>query len=240
VPNAVNVAKTSNLLGTVLAAGLGLAACGSLGLDGIRVGGGVGGNSHVGVGVGVSVGAPAAADEESREAASLIRIPTRPPSPARGEQVYARVCGTCHGAGGRGDGPEAEDLAITVPDFTDPEFMRGWSPADFYLVLREGRGHQGMPPWGETLGDSVLWDLIAWAWTRRLPSPGRELDGCRGCHLADPESSMASALSEPARLIYRRDEELAATLSAIAGHPGRDQPHRTALLARWLAFERPR
>ncbi|MFT4569512.1 MAG: hypothetical protein ACI8TX_002627 [Hyphomicrobiaceae bacterium] len=133
--------------------------------------------------------------------------------------------------------------------------MAGRSPAEFYLVLREGHrddhrdDHRdglldgGMPPWGDALGETALWDQIALAWTRRMPSPPPEMARCRGCHTPDPDLMSASDLVSPASLIFRSDDELAAAVSALTTlttHPGHDDLARTALLARWLAYETPR
>ena len=37
---------------------------------------------------------------------------------ADGETLYGNLCASCHGPGGRGDGPVAEALSVAVPDLT--------------------------------------------------------------------------------------------------------------------------
>jgi mono/diheme cytochrome c family protein len=40
-----------------------------------------------------------------------------------GEVLYQENCSRCHGAAGKGDGPNAESLSMEVADFTDQKKM---------------------------------------------------------------------------------------------------------------------
>lgn len=98
-------------------------------------------------------------------AAGLLAGCVEEPTPAN--TVFAENCAACHGADGRGDGPAATGLGVTVPDLTvlaannDGEFPweRVMSTIDGY-----SRGaHQArvMPEFGATedLGDMVVFEV---------------------------------------------------------------------------------
>src|SRR5688572_18936068 len=56
----------------------------------------------------------------------------------RGEKVYSSVCWTCHGRYGRGDGPAAPEVALSLPDFTDSARWTNRSSAQVLERLRSG------------------------------------------------------------------------------------------------------
>jgi hypothetical protein len=72
-----------------------------------------------------------------------------------GAQLFAQFCASCHGAGGRGDGPVAPTLKIEVPDLTRL-IRRAGDPFPVESVRRivDGRqvlaahGARRMPVWG--------------------------------------------------------------------------------------------
>lgn len=89
------------------------------------------------------------ADEAAAGPAELV---------ARGELLYRLHCRSCHGGEGRGDGPLAKDLAVSVADLTrlaaDGEFPEGR-----LARVIDGRadvaahGSREMPIWGLSLRD---------------------------------------------------------------------------------------
>jgi len=118
-------------------------------------------------GPGVPIPIPAApADLESPE-----RI-------ARGQAVFELLeCATCHGAGGRGDGPSAKTLQ---PDawgnpqkpfnFTKGKLKSGGNPEDVYRTFMTGLNGTAMPsyydifaePDGENIKAGDGWSLVAY------------------------------------------------------------------------------
>jgi high-affinity iron transporter len=102
---------------------------------------------------------------------ALIPMPARPPSLARGAQVYREQCAACHGDAGRGDGPKAKRLQGPPPaDLTDPAAMGAVTPVDIYRKILLGVAGTAMPSFEETLPDSDRWAVTAYVAT--LPYGG--------------------------------------------------------------------
>ena len=99
------------------------------------------------------------ADRHGEGTPALVNpSPGDPQSIERGQVLYATNCATCHGVGGRGDGPAAPglnpppaDLALHVP--LHPE-------ADTYAFIEGGFPGTAMPAWGDQLNDQQIWDLV--------------------------------------------------------------------------------
>jgi mono/diheme cytochrome c family protein len=74
---------------------------------------------------------------------------------AEGGTTYVRYCVSCHGPKGKGDGPLAKDLRVSVPDLTTLTARNGGKfPYDRVVRIitkgNEVRGHgsDDMPAWG--------------------------------------------------------------------------------------------
>jgi mono/diheme cytochrome c family protein len=83
---------------------------------------------------------------------------------SRGAGQYAEMCSGCHLAPGmkrteisRGLYPRAPELRRET-DFT---------PAELFWVIKHGVKMTGMPAWGVTHDDELLWDVVAFV--RKLP-----------------------------------------------------------------------
>jgi mono/diheme cytochrome c family protein len=83
---------------------------------------------------------------------------------ARGATLYAQTCASCHGPGGKGDGPAAPKDPPPA-DHTDPKRMGALTDADVYKVICGGGASVGKSPlmaaWGPIVGDQGIRDLIA-------------------------------------------------------------------------------
>lgn len=111
-----------------------------------------------------------------------IIIPTEPQvtpeSIARGKLVFRQVeCWTCHGDGGRGDGPSSATLKdswnhpIRPRDFTAGIFKGGDQPSDLYRRITIGMPGSPMPA-HEKVSESDRWDLIHYI--RSIIRPGAQ------------------------------------------------------------------
>jgi mono/diheme cytochrome c family protein len=84
---------------------------------------------------------------------------------ARGAQLYATYCATCHGTEGKGDGPAAGPLNPKPANHADHDYMGTLSDEHLYQVISKGGASVGksplMAPWGGVINDQGIRDLIA-------------------------------------------------------------------------------
>jgi mono/diheme cytochrome c family protein len=92
-----------------------------------------------------------------------IGMPLAQPRSDLGRIEYEANCQSCHGVGGRGDGPYSVNLKLPVPDLTLlAQRGGGVFPADRVQRLIDGRedlkGHGGrqMPIWGLRYGKDAV------------------------------------------------------------------------------------
>jgi mono/diheme cytochrome c family protein len=152
-------------------------------------------------------------------AAPPDQAPDQTPSGLRGEALWAENCAPCHGVSGRGDGPTAQmaQMADNPPtDFTDQVAAQQRILADMFTVTKEGRMDRLMPPWGGRLGDSQIWDVVAYAQTFAM-SPDDIAAGqaiyeakCAVCHAADGTGSIPGApdFSDAAAMVTKSPQAL--------------------------------
>lgn len=80
--------------------------------------------------------------------------------------LYKDLCGSCHGATGKGDGPAAAALNPKPGNFTDCKAMAKESDATLFKIIKEGSQSVGrspmMPAWGGALKDQQIRDLVAY------------------------------------------------------------------------------
>jgi mono/diheme cytochrome c family protein len=83
---------------------------------------------------------------------------------ACGAKLYALYCASCHGQGGKGDGPAAPKNPPPA-DHTDPGRMGALSDEEIYKVINKGGAAVGKSPlmaaWGPIVGDQGVRDLVA-------------------------------------------------------------------------------
>jgi mono/diheme cytochrome c family protein len=84
----------------------------------------------------------------------------------QGRAVFQHYCQTCHGETGAGDGFNAYNLDPHPRDLSAPAFQKAKSDADLTDAIRRGGSGVGlsalMPPWGHTLSDRQIADLVAY------------------------------------------------------------------------------
>ena len=85
----------------------------------------------------------------------------REPQQLSGAELYERLCSSCHGPTGRGDGPVASLIKVGVPDLTRLAYRDGGEfPTEDVRRTIDGRwdrrahGARDMPVWGWQLYDS--------------------------------------------------------------------------------------
>lgn len=100
----------------------------------------------------------------------LDEIPSQTPSLARGAEVFAANCASCHGTRGRGDGPAAAGLDPKPTDLSDAA-LRDQSPLDYYRRITIGVVGTAMPPFEHRLPAQDRWAAALYATLLRLPAP---------------------------------------------------------------------
>lgn len=148
---------------------------------------------------------------------------------ARGEAVYRNLCSACHGRYGRGDGPAAGDLAVALPDFTDPARLANRSDQEIEKRLRANASHTPMAP-ATVLEENAFRDAIAYVRTLSVPGKhvsllaGRDLynGSCWVCHGPEGNGKGPAArnvdppprdFTSPEFRIAGREEEVYRTIS---------------------------
>ena len=91
-------------------------------------------------------------------------------SSERMERMYAQRCLGCHGVWGRGDGPLAASLPVSVPDFRDT--IRSKSVIQIRKVITQGKGI--MPAFEPALAKPEIQDMVRMV--RVLSQKGRSLE----------------------------------------------------------------
>ena len=101
---------------------------------------------------------------------------TLPAGAAEVEKVFKFYCAQCHGASGKGDGPNVtKDFPVSPRDFTNAKEMSKLSDADIKNVVLDGgpvvSKSPMMPPWGKTLKIEEVDALVGYL---------RKFCGCEG------------------------------------------------------------
>jgi cytochrome c oxidase cbb3-type subunit 3 len=85
---------------------------------------------------------------------------------AAAKKDFVRFCAKCHGAQGKGDGPQADALTTKPRDFTDCARMKGIPDDTLFTVIKEGgeAAHMSkdMPAWKDGMDDDEIHGLVAY------------------------------------------------------------------------------
>ena len=108
-------------------------------------------------------------------------IPADEASLARGAEIYATHCATCHGDGGVGDGPGGVGLDPAPVNIAHSSQMLG-DPYLFYRVSEGGAMepfNSGMIAWKGILDEQARWDVINYvqALGQGTVIPGEQMGG---------------------------------------------------------------
>ncbi len=84
-----------------------------------------------------------------------------PPDAVKGKAVYERHCLACHGAGGRGDGPDAAALTVPPANFHRfKSFLK--SDEELLRTIEHGVVFSPMHEWQEQLTETERQDALAY------------------------------------------------------------------------------
>ncbi len=108
--------------------------------------------------------------------ASPLPVPDLGYNARQGRVLFQYYCATCHGPEGRGDGFNSYNLDPKPQDLSDPAFQAQRSDDDLASIISIGGGaaglSTGMPPWGHTLDERQIHDLVLYVRTFKPEPPG--------------------------------------------------------------------
>ena len=85
---------------------------------------------------------------------------------ADGREVFTASCSRCHGVKGDGDSPDAANLPVKPPNFTDPNYPMKRTTAQVENIIRRGGAASGlnavMPSWQGVLTDPEIMAVAAY------------------------------------------------------------------------------
>jgi len=93
---------------------------------------------------------------------AMVSLPTMAKETAADN--YKTYCVQCHGMDGNGKGVNIRDMSVQPRDHTDAKAMSGRSDDTIFKVIKEGGPSIDksvlMPPWGDTLSDEEIRDMV--------------------------------------------------------------------------------
>lgn len=172
-----------------------------------------------------------------------VTLPQQQPAAQRGQGIYEARCLACHGASGRGDGPQSQQIVAAMggqlPNFADPTYARSVKPTDWLNVISNGRIQKGMPPF-TSLAAEDRWDAVAYLYTLSIPQDqldkGKTVytDQCASCHGATGKSGNAATpdISNASEMVSKSQADLDAVIAegkgAMPGFASLSQADRQA------------
>jgi len=76
----------------------------------------------------------------------------------RGKKIYTTQCSLCHGDKGDGKGDLANDMKLSLPDFTKPDTLKGKTDGELFAII--GTGKDPMPSQAGRMSDTHRWNLV--------------------------------------------------------------------------------
>ena len=94
-------------------------------------------------------------------------LPINEATLAGGKKLFLAKCQRCHGAEGKGDGPDADAKYAATQDLTNAaRALRNSDGTVFYKVWN-GRSNPKMPVFSEDLTKEQVWAIVAYVQTLR-------------------------------------------------------------------------
>lgn len=81
-----------------------------------------------------------------------------------GKATWNKMCKSCHGAKGLGDGPKAANLEVSSGDFSSGSVQNQSDGSLFYKITK---GRDDMPTYAKKLSDEERWQLVAYIRTMK-------------------------------------------------------------------------
>ena len=131
-----------------------------------------------------------------------VLYPASAPNVQNGAAIFAQNCEPCHGDTGLGNGPQSQQLPVTVPALGLADTARSASPAQWFTTVSQGNLDRFMPPFIGALSDQDRWDVVSYALTLHTKpdqiAQGKALfdANCPNCASKFTDRKTMAALSE--------------------------------------------
>ena len=89
---------------------------------------------------------------------------------ATGKSIFKDKCQKCHGASGKGDGPDADPDAQEDMDLTRADRAAKNPDGVVFFKVFNGRKKPKMPAQKDELTKDQIWSVVAYAQTLRKPA----------------------------------------------------------------------
>ncbi|HUH98235.1 MAG TPA: c-type cytochrome [Anaerolineales bacterium] len=166
--------------------------------------------------------------------------PASAPNIQNGAALFAQNCAPCHGDSGLGNGPQSQQLPVTVPALGLSDIARSASPAQWFTTVSQGNLDRFMPPFSGTLSDQDRWDVISYVLTLHTKpdqiAQGKTLfdANCPNCASEFTDLKTMAALSEDDIIgIIQKGQ---GDIPAFGAHFSPDQALDVAMYIRSLTF----
>ncbi len=147
-------------------------------------------------------------------AAGALDLPTRAVDLARGKMIFEQNCLSCHGAGGKGDGPQAASLNPRPVAIGSSGTMHDKTPALMYRIVSVGVAGTPMVAWANALNPDDRWAVVSYVNSLRASDDDRRAGAallaahCPKCGGESPAAARTFAWQAE-----RSDMEIAAAIS---------------------------
>lgn len=84
----------------------------------------------------------------------------------RGEQIYNKSCGNCHGTDLRGRGPRSGGMDPPPQPLVGPD-RAPLPPAALVHLISKGSPGTAMAPWGRAFDEAQIRDVVAFIWAKK-------------------------------------------------------------------------
>jgi len=169
-----------------------------------------------------------------------LLYPASAPNIQNGAMIFTQNCAACHGDTGLGNGPQSQQLPVTVPALGLADTARSDSLAQWFTTVSQGNLDRFMPPFIGDLSDQDRWDVVAYALTLHTTpaqiAQGKALfdSNCSNCADKFTDQKMMAALSEDDIIRIIKNGE--GNIPAFGKNLTDDQALDVAMYIRTLTF----
>lgn len=89
----------------------------------------------------------------------------------RGKKLFESQCAMCHGEKGDGKGEVAQEMSLTLPDFTKAQTLKGRTDGELFKII--SLGNPVMPSQDKRMKDIHVWEVVNFLWATGGAVPGK-------------------------------------------------------------------